>query len=86
MYLKKSLKDKCTIINPNEQENSKDKSSIETEKKGIKILKIENEETDSNLESKGNNNPELSKNSKKKINWADEVEKKDSKKIYVVYN
>ncbi|MCG7218497.1 hypothetical protein ACMBCN_01840, partial [Candidatus Liberibacter asiaticus] len=62
LYLKKSLKDKCIMINPIEQENSKDKSSIETEKKGIKISKIENEETGSNNpESKGSNNPEKKK-------------------------
>ncbi|MFU0443442.1 hypothetical protein ACMBCN_01410 [Candidatus Liberibacter asiaticus] len=44
----KYLKDKCTMINPTEQENSKVESSIETEKKGIKIPKIKNEETGSN--------------------------------------
>nr|MCG7218519.1 hypothetical protein [Candidatus Liberibacter asiaticus] len=66
LYFMKYLKDKCTMINTNEHENLKDKSLIETKKKGIKIPKIEHKETGSNLESKDSNNPELSKNSKKK--------------------
>ncbi|MCG7218602.1 hypothetical protein ACMBCN_02510, partial [Candidatus Liberibacter asiaticus] len=63
LYLKKSLNDKCTMINPAKQENLKGKevkSSIETEKKGIKIPKIENEKIGSN-NPESNNKPEKEK-------------------------
>ncbi|MCG7218644.1 hypothetical protein ACMBCN_02750, partial [Candidatus Liberibacter asiaticus] len=62
---------KCTMINPEFlKENSKGKeveTSTEIEHKGIKIPKIENEET-------GSNNLELRENSEKK--------KEKRKKIY----
>ncbi|MFU0443403.1 hypothetical protein ACMBCN_01205 [Candidatus Liberibacter asiaticus] len=55
------------MINTIEQENLKVESSIEIEKKGIKITKIENEEIGSNNpEFKGSNNPEFNKNREKK--------------------
>ncbi|MCG7218366.1 hypothetical protein ACMBCN_01045 [Candidatus Liberibacter asiaticus] len=62
LYLKKFLNIKCTMINPTKQENLKVESSIETEKKEIKIPKIKNEKIGcNNSEFKGSNNPELIK-------------------------
>ncbi len=55
------------MINPTKQENLKVESSIETEKKEIKIPKIKNEKIGcNNSEFKGSNNPELIKSQKRK--------------------
>nr|MCG7218478.1 hypothetical protein [Candidatus Liberibacter asiaticus] len=63
-----------TMINPTKQENLKVESSIEIEKKGTKIPKLENEEI-------GNNNPESNNNLEKKKEKRKKKKEKRKKSI-----